>query len=111
MEKVFLGIFAGPAEPGLIHIVHTTLDFIYYAHFKFHTLDSLWKLNTAWVAFHKNIQYFVDKGVRKDRNNFNIPKLHSMHHYIDSIISQGSADGFSTESPKHLHINFAKNAY
>ena len=66
MEKVFLGIFSGPAEPGLIHIVHTTLDFIYYAHFKFHTLDSLWKLNTAWVAFHENLQYFVDKGVWKD---------------------------------------------
>jgi len=34
-----------------------------------------------------------------------------MHHYIDSIISQGSVDGFSTESPEHLHIDFAKNAY
>jgi hypothetical protein len=104
MEKVFLGILAGPAEAGLIRVVRTLLDFIYYAHFESHTSDSLRKLNTAWVAFHENLQYFVDKGVRKDRDNFNIPKLHSMHHYIDSIISRGSADSFSTESPECLHI-------
>ena len=34
-----------------------------------------------------------------------------MHHYIDSIIFQGSADGFSTESPERLHIHLAKNTY
>ena len=87
MEKVFLGVLAGLAEPGLIRVVHATLDFIYYAHFESHTLDSLRKLDAAWVAFHENLQYFVDKGMRKDRDNFNIPKLHSMQHYIDSIIS------------------------
>jgi hypothetical protein len=111
MEKVVLSILAGPAESGLIHVVRAMLDFIYYAHFEFHTLDSLWKLDAAWVAFHKNLQYFVDKGVQKDHNNFNIPKLHSMHHYIDSIISQGFADSFNTQSPECLHIDFAKNAY
>jgi hypothetical protein len=111
MEKVFPGVLSGPAEPGLIRVVRATLDFIYYAHFESHTLDSLRKLHDVWVAFHNNLQYFVDKGTRKNRDNFNIPKLHSMHHYIDSIISRGSADGFSTESPERLHIDFAKNAY
>ena len=111
MERVFLGVLAGPVEPGLIRVVCAMLDFIYYAHFESHTLDTLQKLDDAWVAFHKNLQYFVDKGTRKSRDNFNIPKLHSMHHYIDSIISRGSADRFSTESPKRLHIAFAKNAY
>src|SRR6202451_2794599 len=111
MEKVFLGVLAGPVEPGLIHIVRATLDFIYYAHFESHTLDSLWKLDAAWVAFHKNLQYFVEKGMQNDHNNFNIPKLHSIHHHINSIISRGSVDRFSTESPECLHINFAKNTY
>jgi len=108
MEKVFLGVLAGQAEPGLIRAVRACLDFIYYAHFESHTMDSLVKLDEAWVAFHKNKQYFVDAGVRK---HFNIPKLHSMQHYVAAIISRGSADGFSTESPERLHIDFAKNAY
>ena len=56
------------------------LDFIYYVHFKSHTLDSLWKFNATWVAFHENLQYFVNKSVWKDHDNFNISKLHSMQH-------------------------------
>lgn len=88
MEKVFLGVLSGPAEPGLIRVVRATLDFIYYAHFESHTLDSLQKLDQSWVTFHENLQYFVDKDVRVDRDDFNIPKLHSMQHYIQSIISR-----------------------
>ena len=100
MEKEFLGVLFGSAEPGLIHIVQATFDFIYYAHFKSHTLDSLQKMDEAWVTFHNNLQYFVDQGVRSSHNDFNIPKLHSTQHYIDSVILQGSTDGFSTKSPK-----------
>ena len=43
--------------------------------------------------------------------HFNIPKLHSLLHYINCICSLGSADGYNMESPEHLHINFAKEAY
>ena len=46
------------------------------------------------------------------QNPSNILKyVHSMLYYINSIIPQGSADGFSPESPEYLHIDFAKNAY
>ena len=108
MEKVFLGVLAGQAEPGLIRAIHGCFDFIYYAHFESHTLDSLVKLDEAWVLFHNNKHYFVDTEVQK---HFNIPKIHSMQHYVTAIISQGSTNGFSTESPECLHIDFAKNAY
>jgi hypothetical protein len=108
MEKVFLGVLAGQAEPGLIRVVCATLDFIYYAHFEYHMTDSLTKLEEAWVAFHENKHYFVDKDIC---THFNIPKIHSMQHYIAAIISCGSADGYSTKSPEQLHIDFAKSAY
>jgi len=111
MEKVFLGVLAGASEPGLICVVCATLDFIYYAHFKSHSTDSLRKLEEAWVTFHQNLDYFVEKDICKSRDHFNIPKLHSMQHYVAAIISRGSADGYSTESPERLHIDFAKNAY
>ncbi|KAG1799690.1 uncharacterized protein HD556DRAFT_1430484 [Suillus plorans] len=51
---------------------------------------------------------FLDLGVRE---HFNIPKLHSMLHYIDAIRLFESADGFNTELPERLHIDFAKRAY
>jgi len=34
-----------------------------------------------------------------------------MQHYIAAIISLGSANGYSSESPECLHIDFAKSAY
>ena len=111
MEKVFLGVLAGQSEPGLIRVVRATLDFIYYAHFESHTTDSLKKLEQSWLDFHNNLQYFVNADIRKNRDDFNIPKLHSMQHYLAAIISRGSADGYSTESPERLHIDFAKSAY
>lgn len=34
-----------------------------------------------------------------------------MQHYVAAIVSLGSADGYSSESPERLHIDFAKSAY
>ncbi|KAG1814163.1 hypothetical protein DFJ58DRAFT_673684, partial [Suillus subalutaceus] len=42
---------------------------------------------------------------------FNIPKIHSMRHYVQAIRSLGSADGFNSESPERLLIDYAKDAY
>ena len=48
----------------------------------------------------------------KSRENYNnIPKLHAILHYVDCIRSLGSADGYNTESPERLHIDYAKDAY
>ena len=43
--------------------------------------------------------------------DFNISKVHSMLHYLDSICSLGSADGYNSKSPEWLHIDYAKEAY
>ena len=109
MEKVFLGVLTRAAEPGLIHVVRATLDFIYYAHFESHSTDSLRKLEEAWITFHQNLNYFVEK-ICKTQYHFNILKLHSMQHYVAVIISHGSAYSYSCESTKHLHIDFTQNA-
>ncbi|KAG5636644.1 hypothetical protein H0H81_007301 [Sphagnurus paluster] len=45
------------------------------------------------------------------QEHFNIPKLHSIVHYVDSIEALGSLDRYNSESPERLHIDFAKEAY
>jgi hypothetical protein len=45
------------------------------------------------------------------RQHFHIPKFHMMEHYVESIKLRGTADGFNTELPERLHIDFAKVAY
>lgn len=109
MEKVFLSIIAGQAsDAALIQVVQATLNFIYFTHFKSHNTKSLTKLEEAWVSFHMNKSVFVWLGIWKA---FNIPKIHSMVHYIEAIWPWGSTDRFSTESPECLHINSTKATY
>ncbi|KAJ7912610.1 hypothetical protein B0H13DRAFT_1874597 [Mycena leptocephala] len=65
------------------------------------------KLQLA-AAFHDNKEIFVELGIRED---FNISKIHKLKHYVDSIRSRGTADGFNTEGTEHLHIDLAKVGY
>ncbi|KAI0688324.1 hypothetical protein BC835DRAFT_1550045 [Cytidiella melzeri] len=109
MEKVFLGVVAGSADTDVVKAVRAVLDFISYAHFETHTNDFLSGLNDAWTRFHSYKQVFVRLGVRKDFNG--IPKLHSMTHYLESIRLLGTADGYNSEGPERLHIDFAKVGY
>lgn len=108
MEKVFLGVLAGTADERVVRAVRAILDFIYYAHFETHTADSLDNLQSAWADFHQYKHVFVEAGIRED---FNFPKAHSTEHYRLSIEMLGTADGYSTEGPERLHIDFAKVAY
>ncbi|KAH9955208.1 hypothetical protein BGW80DRAFT_1439559 [Lactifluus volemus] len=82
MQRVFVGLLTGAVQPTV--------------------------LRTAVATFHENKHVFVEAGIRVD---FNIPKIHSMMHYHDSIETHGSLDGYNTESPERLHIEFAKDAY
>jgi hypothetical protein len=43
--------------------------------------------------------------------HFNIPKLHSIQHYLDAILALGTTGGFNSENPKCLHIDLAKEVY
>jgi hypothetical protein len=62
----------------------------------------------ALAVWHANRSYFVDVTVRED---FNIPKFHSLLHYVESIEYFGTTDNYDTEIFERLHIDFAKNGW
>ncbi|KAJ7751238.1 hypothetical protein DFH07DRAFT_745544 [Mycena maculata] len=109
MEKVFLGLVAAGAHPELIRAVRAIMDFACLASLQSHTSLTLLALRKALDDFHAHKKIFIDLKGRKE--NFNIPKIHSLDHYEPSFRLFGSADGFNTESPERLHIDYAKNAY
>ncbi|PPQ94380.1 LOW QUALITY PROTEIN: hypothetical protein CVT25_002445 [Psilocybe cyanescens] len=92
--KVFLGVIAGATNPQVICAVCGVLNFIYYAHFEMHCDESLAELDSAWLTFHKNKDIFKDLDIRE---HFNISKIHSVMHYVNSIRSHGTTDGFNTD--------------
>jgi hypothetical protein len=84
------------------------LDFIYLAQYPAHDSDTLQYLQEALDRFHKNREYFIITGIRKD---FNIPKFHSLLHYIEAIELFGTTDNYNTEMFERLHIDFAKHGW
>ncbi|KAJ7040177.1 hypothetical protein C8F04DRAFT_1314136 [Mycena alexandri] len=109
MEKVFLGLVAAGAEPEMVKAVRGLIDFAYFASLQSHTSQTLRAMRDSLNTFHDNKQIFIDLKGRS--SHFNIPKIHSLDHYEFLIRLFGSADGFNTESPERLHIDYAKNAY
>ncbi|KAJ7147090.1 hypothetical protein C8R43DRAFT_1196388 [Mycena crocata] len=109
MEKVFLGLVAAGAHPQMVTAVRGLMDFAYFASLQSHTSLTLLAMRDALDTFHTNKKIFIDLKGRKD--HFNIPKIHSLDHYEFLIRLFGTADGFNTESPERLHIDYAKNAY
>lgn len=108
MQRVFLGVLAGAVSAKVLTAVKALIDFIYYAQLQSHTTRTLDALQESLNVSHAHKQVFVDLKIRQ---HFNIPKIHALQHYVDSIRRLGSADGYNTESPERLHIDFAKKAY
>jgi hypothetical protein len=110
IQKVILGVLAGLIPNDAHHAMRVILDFIYYAQLPTHTSYTLLVLDDALNTWHHYKEVFVRLGVRKELL-FRINKIHSMERYVRIIMDLGSADGFSTELPERLHIEYAKTAY
>lgn len=111
LQKVLMIVIAGHTRLPKKAIIAASglLNFIYLARYPVHNNHTLKLMEDALRTFHANKKVFLDHKVCLDFDG--IPKLHSLMHYTDSIRSKGTADGYSTESPERLHIDFAKKGY
>ncbi|KAG2140010.1 hypothetical protein BD769DRAFT_1626352 [Suillus cothurnatus] len=112
MQQVFIGLLTGavPSMPGswVLVVARLILDFSYYMRLQIHTMELLKALQTALSVFHAHKDILKELSIRE---HFSIPKIHQLTHYVQSITLFGAADGFNTELPECLHIDFAKNVY
>jgi Plavaka transposase len=114
MCRILLGLIVDLRLPNnrspvrVVRAVRGLLDFLYIAQFPAQTTLTLATLQESLSKFHDNKQVFIDLGIRAD---FNIPKLHSLQHYVPSIELFGTTDNYNTENTERLHIDLAKDAY
>jgi hypothetical protein len=114
MCRILLGLIIdlplpdGQISSRVVKAVRALLDFLYLAEYPSHTSETLQRLHESLARFHDNKEVFVDLGTRED---FNIPKLHSLIHYATSILLFGTTDNYNTEQTERLHIDFTKDAY
>lgn len=108
IAKILLGCLIGKIPNNGLRAIRASLDFIYLAQYSTHDDDTLGYLEKALQEFHQYKSYFVETGVRE---NFNIPKFHSLMHYIECIKLFGTTDNYNTEMFERLHIDFAKEGW
>jgi hypothetical protein len=65
-------------------------------------------LEDALDAFHKHKSILIRLGVR---DHLDIPKIHSLVHYAESIRLFGTTDNYNTEGFERLHIDMAKEGW
>ncbi|KAF8197077.1 hypothetical protein BJ912DRAFT_846563, partial [Pholiota molesta] len=98
----------GISNASLVLATRAILDFLFLAQYPVHTDTTLTALDKSLTSFHAHKHVFKQLGIRED---FNLPKLHSLVHYVSAIKLFGTADNFNTEATERLHIDYAKDAY
>lgn len=109
MGKILLGCLIGSDMPnGALTAVCAILDFIYLAQYSLHDDATLSYMEDALNTWHKHKDCFIALEIRE---HLNIPKFHSLQHYIQSIRLFGTTDNYNTEMFKCLHIDFTKKGW
>ena len=114
MCSILLGLIVdlpipdGRNSTRLVRAVRALLDFLFLAQYQCHTSETIDQLQESLTEFHNCKAIFVDLGIRE---HLNIPKFHSLSHYVSSIHLFGTTDNYNTEQSERLHIDFAKDAY
>ncbi|KAI0055226.1 hypothetical protein BV25DRAFT_1921995 [Artomyces pyxidatus] len=108
MARILLACLAGRLARPVLVATRSILDFIYLAQYPTHSDTTLLYMQNALDTFLEHRYVFQELGLRDD---FNIPKFHSLLHYIDSIKRYGTTDNYNTEMFERFHIDFAKEGW
>ncbi|KAF8897105.1 hypothetical protein CPB84DRAFT_1815862 [Gymnopilus junonius] len=108
MVKILLGCLVSIMAPSGIKAIKGLLNFIYLAQYMAHNNETLGYMKDALKEFHKHKEYFVKI---RCREHLNLPKFHSLLHYVESIQYFGMTDNYNTEMFEQLHIDFAKHGW
>ncbi|KAG8731527.1 hypothetical protein FRC10_001655 [Ceratobasidium sp. 414] len=97
------------APEDFVRMIRALLDFSYLAHGAQLTDVELTEMDRALLEFHSAKDVLVRMKMVKNSGSFDrIAKLHMLGHWIDDTHELGTPDGYSTETPEHLHIIYAK---
>jgi hypothetical protein len=108
MAAIILACMIGKVPLGVIRCYRALLDFIYLSQYPSHDEETLGYLQNALEEFHRHKSVLIDLGAR---DHLNIPKIHSLQHYIHSIRMFGTTDNYNTEMFERFHIDFCKEGW
>jgi len=92
----------------MVKALRAFLDFCYIARRDIHDTDSLAGMDDALQRFHHYREIFRTTGVRDD---FNLPRQHSLIHYLRLIRAFGAPNGLCSSITESKHIKAVKEPW
>jgi len=108
MARILLGCLVGKVSGKALSTFCSLLYFLYLAQYKAHDDDTLAYMEEALCMWQDSKYLIIELGLHPD---LNIPKFHSLHHYIQSIKLFGTTNNYNTEMFERFHIDFAKEGW
>jgi len=93
----------------MVQAMRAFLEFCYIARRDVHDTHSLEALEDALQRFHHHREIFRTSGVRAD--GFNLPRQHSLIHYIKLIRAYGAPNGLCSSITESKHIKAVKEPW
>ncbi|KAJ3516412.1 hypothetical protein NMY22_g14214 [Coprinellus aureogranulatus] len=108
LMKVFLPAITGLVPDGMVRAIAAFLDFCYYVRRSQIDEDVLEKIDDAVSRFLRERTVFLETDIRE---NFNLPRQHSIIHYRLLIQLFGAPNGLCSSITESKHITAVKDAY
>lgn len=106
--QVYLPAIREHVPPQMVHCMAAFLEFCYLVRRDRVTESSFAKIKKALARFHKECVIFKESGVRL---NFNLPRQHSLEHYLKTIKLFGSPNGLCSSITESKHIKAVKEPW
>ncbi|KAF8802624.1 hypothetical protein BYT27DRAFT_7215275 [Phlegmacium glaucopus] len=109
LMKVYLPAIEGHVPDEMVQAMRSFLEFCYIARRDVHNTHSLKALDDTLQRFHLHREIFWTSGVHA--NGFNLPRQHSLIHYVKLIRAFGAPNGLCSSITESKHIKAVKEPW
>jgi hypothetical protein len=108
MTQVFLPAISGHVPAQMVHAISAFMEFCYLVRRSQIDEDTLAAIDTAVDRFHREHVIFIEVGIRED---FSLPRQHSLLHYHHLIQIFGAPNGICSSITESKHIKAVKEPW
>ena len=106
--QVYLPAIPGHVPDEMVKAIRAFLEFCYLVRRSVISEDTLEAVDNALACFHRHREIFRHVGVR---DNFNLPRQHSLVHYHQMIQMFGAPNGLCSSITESKHIKAVKKPW
>jgi hypothetical protein len=107
--QIILPALVGHVPDDMVRCVAALLDFAYLARRSSHDTTTLRQMEECLARFHQYRAVFVVAGIRE--RGFDLPRQHSLVHYVRCIFLFGSPNGLCSSITESKHIDAVKKPW